>query len=410
LKRDIDRLMQERGIDTAIVLGPVKGNATMYYMVNGAAISHAVVVKKRGEEPTLLCHPMEREEAAKSGLRTIVTSKYNYKKLLDDAEGDRLKASVAYYKAIFDELGASGRTAFYGTVGIGSHWTLLGALAEAIPGIEITGEFTDDTFLTARATKGPEEVERIKEVGRLTCEVVGHLVDFVKSHSLEDGVFVKGPGAPLTIGDCKAEIRTALSKRKLIEEVDTIFAIGRDAGIPHSRGSDDDPIAVGKTIVFDIFPQEQGGGYFFDMTRTFVFGEASRRVTHLYNELAECYDTVAPRLEAGAPASDYQKMTCDFFEARGHETLRTDPQTTKGYVHGLGHGIGLQVHEKPTLADFAGNDDTLEVGSVFTFEPGLYYPDEGDGFGMRIEDVYYVSESGAIENLTNYPRDLGVEV
>jgi Xaa-Pro aminopeptidase len=410
LKRDIDRLMQERGIDTAVVLGPVKGNATMYYMVNGAAISHAVVVKRRGEEPTLVCHPMEREEAAKSGLRTIVSSKYNYKKLLDDAEGDRLKASVAYHKLIFDELGVTGRTAFYGTVGIGSHWTLLRELARAMPGVEIAGEFTDDVFLTARATKGPEELERIREVGRLTCDVVRDTVDFIKSHTLDGDVFVKEPGAPLTIGDCKAEIRTALSRRKLIEEVDTIFAIGRDAGIPHSRGNDEDPIAVGKTIVFDIFPQEQGGGYFFDMTRTFVFGEASRHITHMYNQLAECYDTVAARLEAGAPAADYQKMTCDYFEAHGHETLRTNPQTTSGYVHGLGHGIGLQVHEKPTLADFAGNDDALDVGSVFTFEPGLYYPDDEPGFGMRIEDVYYVSDSGAIENLTNFPRDLVVEI
>jgi Xaa-Pro aminopeptidase len=410
LKRDIDRLMQERGIDAAIVLGPVKGNATMYYVVNGAAISHAVVVKKRGEEPTLLCHAMEREEAAKSGLRTIVTSKYNYKELLDNAHGDRLKATVSYYKAILEELGVTGRTAVYGTVGIGSHWALLRELGRAVPGIEIAGEFADDIFLTARATKGPEEVRRIKEVGRLTCEVVRHTIDFVTSHALEGQKFVRRPGDPLTIGDCKAEIRVALSKRKLIEEVDTIFAIGRDAGIPHSRGNDSDPIEVGKTLVFDIFPQEQGGGYFFDMTRTFVFGEASRRIARMYDELAECYDTVAAKLRAGALASEYQNLTCDFFEARGHETIRTNPQTTSGYVHSLGHGIGLQVHERPTLAEFAGNDDVLEPGSVFTFEPGLYYPDEDPGWGMRIEDVYHVTESGEIENLTNFPRDLVVEI
>jgi Xaa-Pro aminopeptidase len=410
LKRDIDRLMQERGIDAAIVLGPVKGNATMYYVVNGVAISHAVVVKKRGEEPTLLCHAMEREEASKSGLRTIVTSKYNFKELLDKARGDRLEATVAYYKAFIEELGVTGRTAFYGTVGIGGHWTLLRELDRAVPGIEIAGEFSDDIFLTARATKGPEEVRRIKAVGRLTCEVVRHVIDFVKSHALEGGTFVKGPGDPLTIGDCKAEIRVALSKRKLIEEVDTIFAIGRDAGIPHSRGGDADPIETGKTLVFDIFPQEQGGGYFFDMTRTFVFGAASSRIARAYEELSECYDTVAAKLRAGAAASEYQKLACDFFEARGHETIRTDPQTTKGYVHSLGHGIGLEVHERPTLADFTGNDDVLEVGSVFTFEPGLYYPDDDPGWGMRIEDVYYVAESGEIENLTNFPRDLVVGV
>ena len=81
---------------------------------------------------------------------------------------------------------------------------------------------------------------------------------------------------------------------------------------------------------------------------------------------------------------------------------------TNGYVHSLGHGIGLNVHEKPTLSDMTGNDDVLIPGSIFTVEPGLYYPDKG--FGMRIEDVYYVHEDGTVENLTVFPRDLVVEV
>ena len=205
-------------------------------------------------------------------------------------------------------------------------------------------------------------------------------------------------GSPLTIGDCKSEIKLSLARRKLIEEVDTIFAIGRDAGIPHSRGHDDDPIVTGRTIVFDIFPQEEGGGYFFDMTRTL----------EAYRQLEECHDAVTSRLKAGEKAATYQTFVCDFFEKLGHETPRTNPQVTSGYVHSLGHGVGLNVHEKPTLSDFPGNDDVLEPGSVFTVEPGLYYPDKG--FGMRIEDVYTVAESGEMVNLTNFPRDLVIEI
>jgi Xaa-Pro aminopeptidase len=96
---------------------------------------------------------------------------------------------------------------------------------------------------------------------------------------------------------------------------------------------------------------------------------------------------------------------CELFEKRGHETLRTNPQVRNGYVHSLGHGVGLEIHERPTLSDYPGNDDTLEPGAVFTFEPGLYYPDKG-GWGMRIEDIYRVTDDGRIENMTNYPRDL----
>ena len=408
MKRDIDKLMQERGIDVAVVTGAVRGNPTMYYMVNGAAISHAIVIKKRGEEPVLLCGTMEREEAAASGLTTVDTSKYNIVEIIKEAGGDRLAASVKYYQAIFEEFGVKGRVAFYGQGDAGRNWEFLKALDAAMPDVTVTGEFTDDIFITARMTKSPEEIDRIREVGRKTCEVVRHIADFMTGHKVDGGTLVKDDGTPLTIGDCKAEIKLALARRKIIEEVDTIFAIGRDAGIPHSRGNDADPIELGKTIVFDIFPQEEGGGYFFDMTRTFVLGEASQEILDTYRTLEECYDTVAPTLERGEKASVYQTRTCDFFEARGIETPRTNPQVTNGYVHSLGHGIGLDVHEKPTLSSLTGNEDVLVPGSIFTVEPGLYYPDKG--YGMRIEDVYYVHEDGTVENLTDFPRDLVLEV
>ena len=408
MKRDIDGLMQERGIDVAVVTGAVKGNATMYYLVNGAAISHAIVIKKRGEEPVLLCGSMEREEAAASGLKTIDSSKYNIVQMIKDAGGDRLAASVKYYQTIFEEHGVKGNVAFYGMGDVGVTWERMKALDAAMPEVNVMGEFIDDIFITARMTKSPEEIDRIRIVGKKTCEVVAHIRDFIRSHRVDGGRFVKADGSPLTIGDCKAEIKMALAARKVIEEVDTIFAIGRDAGIPHSRGNDSDPIELGKTIVFDIFPQEEGGGYFFDMTRTFVFGEASQEILDSYKTLEECYDTVSETLTLNEDCSAYQTRTCDFFEERGIATPRTDPQVTNGYVHSLGHGIGLNVHEKPTLSDMTGNKDKLIPGSIFTVEPGLYYPDKG--YGMRIEDVYYVHEDGTIENLTVFPRDLVVEV
>ena len=409
MKRDIDRLMKERGLDAAVVLGKVLGNPTMFSVVNGAKLSHAFVIRKRGEEPVLLCGTMEREEAEASGLRTVDTSKYDYRSMLAAAGGDTLKATVSYYRAILEEFGVRGRVGFYGVGDVGRNIELFRELAAGLPGVTIAGEFKDDIFLTARGTKDAGEIERIKAVGKLTCEVVDHMKGFLTSHGVKGGTLVKGDGRPLTIRVCKAEIRLALAARKLVEAEETIFAIGRDAGIPHSRGSDDDPMALGKTIVFDIFPQEQGGGYFFDFTRTFVLGEAPGEIARAYKQLEECFDTVSAKLKAGEKASVYQTLTCDFFEKRGHETIRTNPQVRNGYVHSLGHGVGLEVHERPTLSDFPGNDDVLVPGSVFTFEPGLYYPDQG-GWGMRIEDIYCVAEDGRVVNLTNYPRELELRV
>jgi Xaa-Pro aminopeptidase len=97
-------------------------------------------------------------------------------------------------------------------------------------------------------------------------------------------------------------------------------------------------------------------------------------------------------------------MVLDFYEEKGYPTLRKDPRTNSGYVHSLGHGVGLDLHESPRLSDFSKSDEPLQPGYVFTVEPGLYFPDEG--MGVRIEDVVAVRSDGTIENLTDVPKDL----
>jgi len=94
------------------------------------------------------------------------------------------------------------------------------------------------------------------------------------------------------------------------------------------------------------------------------------------------------------------------FERQGHATVRTDQQVTEGYVHGLGHGVGLAVHEGPRLGGPATNTALLEPGHVVSVEPGLYYPSRG--LGVRIEDLVAVRADGSIENLTPAPYELEI--
>jgi Xaa-Pro aminopeptidase len=185
---------------------------------------------------------------------------------------------------------------------------------------------------------------------------------------------------------------------------DTIFSIGRDAGIGHSSGTPTDEITLGKPICFDIYPCEKGGGYFYDFTRTWCLGYAPEDVQQLYNQVRLVYDTVVKALKPGGLCVEYQKMTCDMFEEMGHPTIQSNPNTEDGYNHSLGHGLGLNVHEKPWFGVLAGSDDVLEPGMVFTIEPGLYYPEKG--MGVRIEDTFYVDEDGSIQICVKYPYDL----
>ncbi len=100
---------------------------------------------------------------------------------------------------------------------------------------------------------------------------------------------------------------------------------------------------------------------------------------------------------------DYQRLTCELFEKNGHQTPLHTPAPVEGYVHSLGHGVGLNIHERPWSGLTATDDNILKPGVVFTSEPGLYYPEKG--MGVRIEDTYWVSPDGKIEILAEYPYD-----
>ncbi len=104
----------------------------------------------------------------------------------------------------------------------------------------------------------------------------------------------------------------------------------------------------------------------------------------------------------GKPCRELEELVLNYFESKGHQTLRTNPQAQEGYVHSLGHGVGLDVHELPVINMHS--EHILERGDVFTIEPGLYYPSKG--FGIRIEDTLFIDFDGKTHNLTDLPKDL----
>ena len=254
------------------------------------------------------------------------------------------------------------------------------------------------------ATKDAAEVERIRRMGKITVEVVAETADFLTSHASRDSVLVKANGQPLTIADVKSQIRLWLAERDAESPEGVIFAIGRDAGIPHSSGNPKDLLRLGQTIVYDIFPCEAGGGYYYDFTRTWCLGYASDEAHALYDDVLSVYRQVIGKLKTNTPCHDYQMQTCELFEAQGHPTIKNRPQTQEGYVHSLGHGLGLHVHENPRFGMLATEADRLEPGVVVTYEPGLYYPERG--IGVRLEDTLWVRPDGEIEVMVEYPMDL----
>jgi Xaa-Pro aminopeptidase len=216
-------------------------------------------------------------------------------------------------------------------------------------------------------------------------------------------VLLKEDGTPLTIGEVKSRIDLWLAELGAENPEGTIFAIGRDAGVPHSIGKSTDLLRLGQTIVFDIFPCEAGGGYYYDFTRTWSLGYATPEAQKLYDEVKDVFDKVQENLDLNASFKHYNQLVCEEFEKYGHQTPRNSKAPVEGYVHSVGHGVGLNIHERPFSGLTATDDNILKPGVVITSEPGLYYPEKG--MGVRIEDTLWVRPDGKIEILAMYPYD-----
>jgi Xaa-Pro aminopeptidase len=405
MKSDLDSFMKRKNLNALLVIGNATHNPPMFYLTGGGHVTSATLIKKCGFEPVLYCNDMEREEAAKSTLKVIPYSTYDYDSLLKEAQGNPALASALRYQRMFSDQGVNGRVGIYGNTDIGSAFAIFTHLQKLMPSFELVGETRDDSlFMYTMETKDETEVARIRQMGKVTIMVVARVAEYLTSRDVrKDEVLLKDDGAPLTIADVKSRINQWLVELGAENPEGTIFAIGRDAGIPHSAGTETDLLRLGQTIVFDIFPCEAGGGYFYDFTRTWSLGYATQAAQKLYDEVKTVFDMVQENLDLNAPFKDYHRLVCEEFEKNGHKTPLNTPAPVEGYVHSLGHGVGLNVHERPWSGLTAADDNILKPGVIITCEPGLYYPEEG--MGVRIEDTLWVRPDGKVEVLAEYPYD-----
>ena len=174
----------------------------------------------------------------------------------------------------------------------------------------------------------------------------------------------------------------------------TIAAPGPQGADPHCQGYG--PIHAEEPIVMDVFPRDARTGYFGDLTRTVVKGTAPDIVRKTFETVRDAQQLAFGMIRAGVPGTDPHLAVEEFFKKSGYETDRNSTPA-RGFFHGLGHGIGLEIHEEPRLS--LSCKEPLQAGNVVTVEPGLYYPEWG---GIRIEDDVLVTENGC-EKLSTLP-------
>jgi Xaa-Pro aminopeptidase len=396
---DLDRLMRERDLDAVLVPMHEAMHPSFRWITRGAKVTRGYAVKLAGHDPLLVSYPMERDEAAATGLATRLIHDFGYDRIFKAAP-NAVAAYAEFFDVVLRELGASSSVAIVGNL----PFPLYLGIAE---GLETRGwrvwRGGDDLVQLARKRKEPWEIAAIRSVGERTEQVVDRVREILRGVSIR-GDHVIHEDRRLTIGDLKRLVSAEISRLGMVEDHETILSQGRDAGIPHSRGDAGALVRPSVPIVIDIFPSDRESGYFFDLTRTFCVGPIPDELRRVHADVLEAFELASREMHAGTLASSYQSLVCDFFEQRGYATTRSDPATLEGYVHSLGHGVGLDVHEKPFFGLAPTNVDQIEPGDIVTIEPGLYFPDRE--LGVRIEDTLVVTEDGRVETLCRSERGL----
>ena len=377
-------------------------NPAMYY-VTGQKLHYGIYFRSADGRAHLVHDPMERDQAAKAGCEHSSFAQHGLMARMQ-REGHPARAFGALMAEVLGTLGIRGPVAFFGDLPAGFGYEMLEHLRGCAPDIEVDRAHPDVITLS-RMTKGADELEMIRHAAKGAVSAMNRLRQHLASLRGDGDGFRANGGTQVTLGD----LRRLLQEEFLaygLEGGDSIVSQGRDAGVPHNRGNDTEPLRARAPLLVDIFPGEAGGGYYSDLTRTFCLGRPPEPLERLYGDVRDAFELAMGSVRVGEGCRTPQEKVCDLFEQRGHATLRTNDTAQEGYVHGLGHGVGLSVHEAPRLGGPPSNTQLFEPGMVVTVEPGLYYPSRD--LGVRIEDLVVVGPDGRLENLTPVPYELEI--
>jgi Xaa-Pro aminopeptidase len=235
-----------------------------------------------------------------------------------------------------------------------------------------------------REVKSAREVACIRDTQKAAAAAMRFAMRKISKTRVDRAGFLVERGRKLTAGGVRRAIDLKLTELDCAAR-DTIVASGKVSADPHARG--DGPIRAGEPIVIDIFPRHKAHGYWGDITRTIVKGKASPELRRMYNAVSAAQKAALREVKEGARLKKIHETVHRVFARRGFRTEIKNGHA-EGFTHGTGHGVGLDIHEAPSLSPGPGR---LKAGNVVTIEPGLYYRKIG---GVRLEDTVLVTQTG----------------
>ena len=347
----------ENGWDAAFITTP----DNVFYFSGFRSEPHerllGVMVFKDAE-PFLICPKMEMPDAVAAGWAFDVVGH-------EDTENawDVVAKTVAARNVAFDTLAIEK-----------SHLTVerLEAIQERYEQLKFAG--IDDKINALRISKDEVELEKLRKAAELADYAIQ-----VGCDAIAEGV---------TEMEILNTIESAIKAKGYAMSFDTMVLAGEKAASPHGTPGNR-KIKKGDLILFDLGVIYEG--YCSDITRTIAFGQPNDEQIEIYNAVRRANESAIEAVKPGVRAMDLDKIARDVI---------TDAGYGQYFTHRLGHGLGISVHEFPSIN--GANEFVLNEGTVFTIEPGIY---KTDAVGVRIEDDVVVTKDG-VEVLTSFTKEL----
>ncbi|MDE3103112.1 MAG: M24 family metallopeptidase [Chloroflexota bacterium] len=369
------------------------------YRSTGFLAPDPIIALEHGDEIVILASPLEQGRVEKGSRATSVRSlmEFGLRELSEQGlDSDEINATVI--QRFLAERGlARVLVPRYFPVGTADRLRAKGIALDIVPDLD-----------ARRRTKRPDEVASIEKAQRATEGAWAAGVDALRRATVDADRTLRLDGEVFTAERLRTIVEQELIARDCATPDRTITAPGTQAADPHETGHG--PLRANEAIVMDIYPQHSSR-YWADMTRTVSKGAPPDAIVRMYEVVKRAQDEAIAMLRPGVTGRAIHERVEDIIFEAGYDTLRPgqrhrpDDPVVRGFFHGTGHGVGLEIHELPSIGRGKWGMVPLEAGDVVTIEPGIYDPDIG---GVRLEDMLLVTPEGA-RDLTRAPRDLVID-
>ncbi len=249
---------------------------------------------------------------------------------------------------------------------------------------EIKVEISEKPVCPEREIKTEEEITNLRQSQTVAVKAMQAAISMIQRAEIDERGTLCDSRGILTSERVKQTVHEIMLRHNCLGW-STIIACGKDAADPHETGHG--PLYAHQSIVLDFFPRHQEHGYWGDLTRTVVKGTPPLALRSMYQAVKEAQTLALANIRDGVSARYIYDLVLNYFTKTGFQTVMT-AETMEGFIHSVGHGLGLEIHEPPGIGL---KPNKLRKGQVVTVEPGLYYRVIG---GVRIEDVVVVTDTG----------------